>query len=131
MSSIMQDLKLAVRSLRRSPGFTLAALLTLALGIGATAAISSVAKGVLLSPLRYTDADRIVTIWSSRSSFPHKTWVSVAEYRYYYQNNTALEDIALYQRGSSRTSSIGSEPAERTRRRTTSTPGFARPRPTS
>ena len=83
MTSILQDLKFAARSLRRNPGFTSAAVLTLALGIGATAAIFSVADGVLFSPLPYADADEVVTIWSSWDNFPGKTWVSVQEYTYW------------------------------------------------
>ena len=98
MGSIIQDIRFAVRSLRRSVGFTATAVLTLALGIGATAAIFSVANGVLLSPLPYGESEEVVTIWSSWNNFPDKTWVSVGEFRYYYQNNTALEDIALYNR---------------------------------
>ena len=100
MISILQDLKFAARSLRRNPSFTLAAVLTLALGIGATAAIFSVANGVLFSPLPYADSDEVVTIWSSWNNFPEKTWVSTQEYTYWYQQNRTLEDVALYQRGS-------------------------------
>ncbi len=97
MGSVLSDLRFAVRGLRRSPGFTVAAVLTLALGIGATAAIFSVANGVLLSPLPYGDADGVVNIWSSWSNFPDKTWVSEAEYQYYYQENRTLDGVALYQ----------------------------------
>ena len=100
MGSMLQDLKFAARSLRRSPGFTSAAVLTLALGIGATTAIFSVANGVLFSPLPYTDSDRVVTIWSSWNNFPDKTWVSTQEYTYWYQQNRTLEDVALYQTSS-------------------------------
>lgn len=97
MGGVLSDLRFAVRGLRRSPGFTVAAVLTLALGIGATAAIFSVANGVLLRPLPYGDADGVVTIWSSWSNFPDKTWVSESEYRYYYQENRTLDGVALYQ----------------------------------
>jgi predicted permease len=108
MGWVLRDIRFALRSLRRSPGFTTTALLTLALGIGATAAIFSVANGVLLSPLPYGDADRVVTIWSSWNNFPDKTWVSEAEYRHYYQNNRSLEDLALYNRFSVNFTSVES-----------------------
>ena len=60
----MNDLKFAVRQLLRNPGFTAVAVLTLALGIAANAAIFSVVHGVLLRPLPYGDADRIVAVWT-------------------------------------------------------------------
>lgn len=65
MDGWMQDLRFGVRGLLRRPGFTAAAVLTLSLGIGATVAIFSVVNGVLLEPLPYPDADRLVVLWET------------------------------------------------------------------
>ena len=62
------DLRFGLRTLTRNPGFTLLALLTLSLGIAANAAIFSLVYGVLLKPLPYADADRIVSVWTASAS---------------------------------------------------------------
>src|SRR3712207_2851147 len=62
---LMHDLRYAVRSLSRARGFTLAVVLTLALGIGANTAIFSVVRGVLLRPLPHRDGDRLVYLRQS------------------------------------------------------------------
>lgn len=66
--NLVQDLRFAVRSFLRSPRFTVPAVLALALGIGATSAIFSVVRGVLLEPLPYDDPGRIVSIWEANAS---------------------------------------------------------------
>jgi putative ABC transport system permease protein len=62
MGGIMQDLRLAVRQMRKAPGFNLTAILTLALGMGATIAIFSLVEGILLRPLPFADPDRLVIV---------------------------------------------------------------------
>lgn len=63
LESMLQDFRFAWRRLWKSPGFAFTAILTLALGIGASTAVFSVVESVLLKPLRYADSDRIVTAW--------------------------------------------------------------------
>jgi predicted permease len=62
MTAMLQDLRYALRQLAKHPGFTLAAVVTLALGVGANTALFSVVHGVLLAPLAFPDADRLVSI---------------------------------------------------------------------
>ena len=62
LDTLGRDLRLALRGMRRRPGFTLAVVLTLAIGIGANTAIFGVVHGVLIKPLPYPDADQLVSI---------------------------------------------------------------------
>ena len=65
MDALKQDLVFSLRSLRRQPGFTATAVLTLALGIGINVAVFSAVYGVLLCPLPYPHAERLVVVWAN------------------------------------------------------------------
>ncbi len=75
METLMHDLRYTLRQLRKNPSFALAGVVTLALGLGATTAIYSVVDGVLLSPLPYPDAERLVRVWhhNARNDEPRET----------------------------------------------------------
>ena len=90
----MQDLRLAVRSLRRSPGFVLGAVLTLALGIGANAAIFAVLDAVALRPLPYHDPDRLVGISNSWTNTPRAP-ISSIEYFDYLEQLRSFEHLGV------------------------------------
>ena len=84
MSTLLQDLRYALRSLRRTPGFTLAAILTLALGIGATSAVYSVGNGVLWRPLPVPDAGRLAVLYAHRddgSGYQDLSWPDYRDLR--------------------------------------------------
>ena len=69
MENLVNAFHMAARRLVRAPGFTLAAIVTLALGIGANTAIFSVINAVLLRPLPYPEADRLVRVWEAAEDF--------------------------------------------------------------
>src|SRR5262245_15790742 len=95
MDALLQDLRTALRALRRSPGFTAAALMTLALGIGATSAVFSVVRAVLLAPLPYPEPDRRVLIWSRWVAFD-KTWLSEQEVVDYRTQSRTMTSVAAW-----------------------------------
>ncbi len=95
--SLAKDLKLGFRMLARKPTFTLLAVLTLALGIGANTAIFSVIHGVLLKPLPYADSDRLVQVWNRYPlmNLPQAS-VSIPDYIDRRAGVEAFEESALY-----------------------------------
>lgn len=95
MDSMMKDVRQAVRALARSPGFTLVALITIGLGIGANTAIFSVVRAVLLRPLPYEDPNELVILWGEMRArdvthFPS----SPPDFRDYREQADLLEDLA-------------------------------------
>jgi putative ABC transport system permease protein len=97
MSQMLQDLRYSLRLLARSPAFTAVAVLTLALGIGANAAIFSVVDSVLLAPLPYRAPERLVSVYSKfiNQNFDH-FWISPPEYLELRQMATSFEDMGGY-----------------------------------
>ena len=93
--ALRQDVKGALRGLWKSPGFAVAALVTLSLGIGATSAIFSVVKAVLLTPLPYDAPEQRVMVWSRWVSF-EKTWVSSQEVFDYRELARTMTDVAFW-----------------------------------
>ncbi len=95
-----RDLKHAVRQMRRSPGFTAVAILTLALGLGATTAIFSIVDGVLLQPLRYHEPERLYTAESIPPPAAGLTRSLPVNARHFHEWRThcrSCEDVALFQ----------------------------------
>jgi predicted permease len=97
MNNLLHEIRLALRVLGKSPGFTVVAVLTLALGIGANTAIFTVVNAVLVDPLPFPESDRLVALWEDASSigFP-KNNAAVANYLDWREQNTSFEDIGAY-----------------------------------
>ena len=104
MNGFLEDLRYAVRSLRKAPGFTLPVVVTLALGIGTSTAIYSVVHAVLLRSLPYHDADRLVRLWETdppdRPKASDRRPVSPVNYRDWGQDRELFADIAATTSGS-------------------------------
>jgi predicted permease len=93
---VVQDVRYAFRSLARAPGFTLIALITLALGIGATTAIFSVVDGILLRPLPYPDPSTIVRMLRATANSSADGAFSPADYLDYKNQSRAFNALAAY-----------------------------------
>src|SRR5438874_8615699 len=109
---LLQDLRYALRMLANQPAFTLIAVLTLALGIGANTAIFSIINSVLLRPLPYPNADRIMVL--NESSGPGQDFsVALPDYFDWKRDNTVFEHLAVTHKESRNLSGIPGREAER------------------
>jgi predicted permease len=96
MPTLIRDLRYALRAFARSPGFTLAAILSLAIGIGANTAIFSITSALLLHPLPYKDPDRLVILWNTSPGLGiTRDWFSTAQYFDIKNGHHGFEEIAL------------------------------------
>jgi len=101
----MQDLKFALRSFRKNPGFALIAALTLALGIGPTTAVFSAVNTILLSPLPYLHPERLVIVSETLANMGEVTGgkdegylgMAAGEYLDYRDRNRSFSQVAAYQ----------------------------------
>src|SRR6185503_11316821 len=97
MEKLLQDIRYSVRILRKSPGFTVVAIIALALGIGATTAIFSVIYSVALRPLPFKEPDKLVKVWGKleKAGIP-KNWISQPELYDLQENTQSFEDFAAF-----------------------------------
>jgi putative ABC transport system permease protein len=95
MKNLRQDIQFALRVLRKSPGFTAIAILTLALGIGANTALFSVVNGVLLNPLPFQDPDQLVELYTKTPAFDQSsiTYPNFLDWR---ENNRSFSSISAF-----------------------------------
>src|SRR4029077_14138635 len=96
MNRWMQDIRFALRSFAKNPGFTLAAVLSLAIGIGANTSIFSVANALLFRPLPYENADRLVILWNRSPGLNiTQDWFSTAQYFDIKTSHHGFEQVAI------------------------------------
>jgi len=123
MESLLQNIRYALRQLRKSPGFTLTAVLTLAFGIGATTAIFSIVEGVLLRPLPFPEPGRLVTLGDVLEGVKYGAdapGVTAPGVRIYMRDTRSFSSLGGYQSSTYELSGAG-EPAEINAARLTAT----------
>src|SRR4029453_3542554 len=98
IEDLAQDARFGLRTLRRRPGFTAVASLTLALGIGASTTLFGVVKAVLLTPLPYNRPEGIAVLWSSWKGFD-QTWLSYDEYEGWKSDIPAFANVGIFSDG--------------------------------
>src|SRR6266700_106292 len=105
LESMLADLKFTLRRLRKSPGFALTVLLTLAIGIGANTAVFSVIDGVLIKPLPYPESDRLAALWMQApgagglSNFESGLRLSPSMYFTFAEHNKTFESLGIWSAG--------------------------------
>src|ERR1044071_7121139 len=96
MESIFTDIRFGLRILLKQPGFTIVAVITLALGIGANTAIFSLVNSILLRPLPFREPDRVVRMMQASPKLGLSSWgVSQADFAAYRDQNRSFESVAL------------------------------------
>jgi len=95
MGTLLEDLRYGLRMLRKNPGFTAIALLTLALGIGANTAVFSIVNGVLLNSLPFPGPDKLVVLFGSKPNFKEGS-ISYPNFLDWQRENHAFTSIAAY-----------------------------------
>ena len=95
LEDFARDLRYALRSLAKSPGFTAVVVLTLALGIGANTALFSVVNGVLLNPLRYAEPDRLIALYSRKANYERSS-ISYPDFLDWVRGNRSFSALAAY-----------------------------------
>jgi putative ABC transport system permease protein len=103
MGVLLQDLRLSLRQMRMRPGFTAVVVITLALGIGANAAIFSVLDAVLLRPLPYNHPEQLVKVWTRFTGIGQpndQNWVSAPEFHDFVELNHSFSELAVIDSGS-------------------------------
>src|SRR5262245_31147184 len=110
MQTLWQDLRFGARMLLKKPGFTLIAAVTLALGIGANTAIFSVVNAVLLSPLPYTEPERLMWIWGNFRGGTNTASVSHLDFLDYREQNRSFEHLGAFSSENAFVNLTGGEP---------------------
>src|SRR5512143_1439722 len=95
MGTFIQDLRYGLRMLAKQPGFTVVAVITLALGIGANTAIFSVVNGVLLNPMAYPQSDQLVALYSKTPDFDRGS-ISYPNFIDWVRENRSFSALAAY-----------------------------------
>ncbi len=97
MENLLQDIRFGFRTLVKNPGFTLVAIIALALGTGANSAIFSVVNAVLLRPLPYGEPDRVMMVWGNNLKTGDKQYsISVPDFNDYREQSTTFEQMASF-----------------------------------